>query len=211
MFTGFICLVIGVIIGVLINNSSRVPSRPSQVIIDEFKRSAEFSRMMDEYADYKISDAKRTGILDSAVVTKESFVNINTSGVKITEKTNRPEFDFTGVQFYDDSVGAFSREEITKFKDNKIPSEWLRPLKEPISTNKFTGKKVVITGVFSFDRIALVELLWKSGADLDTAINAKTDYVIKGENAGWRKCEQIEELGIACISEDEVLEDFPEL
>lgn len=211
MFIGFICLVIGVIIGVLINNSSRAPSRTSQEIIDEFKRSAEFSRMMDEYADYKISDAKRTGVLDSAVVTKQSFVNINTLGVNITEKTNRPELDYTGVQFYDDSAGNVSREEIAKFKENKIPSEWLRPLKEPTSINRFTGKKVVITGVFSFDRIALAELLWKSGADLDTAINAKTDFVIKGDNAGWRKCEQIEELGVACISEEEILEDFPEL
>lgn len=211
MLTGFICLLIGFIVGVLIKNSSTVPCRPSKEIIDEFKISAEFSRMMDEYADYKISDAKRTGILDSAVVTKESFVNINTTDVNIIERTNRPDFDFTDVQFYDDSAGAFSKEEIIKFKDNKIPSEWLRPLKEPSFTNRFTGKKVVITGVFSFDRIALAELLWKSGADLDTAINAKTDYVIKGENAGWRKCEQIEELGISCISEEEVLEDFPEL
>ena len=201
MVTAFICLVIGVILGVLISNNSRVPSRPSKEIIDEFKKSAEFSRMMDEYADHK----------NSTVIRTEPFVDINHSTGLNVEKTDRPKLDFTDVQFFDDSVGNFSQNDIAKFKSNKIPSEWLRPLKDPVFTNRFTGKKVVITGDFTFDRIALSELLWKSGADLDTSINARTNFVIKGENAGWRKCEQIEELGITCISEDEVLIDFPDL
>lgn len=198
-------------LGVIVHSGSRVPSRPSHEIINEFKKSAEFSRMMDEYADYKIKDAKRTGEIGNAVVTKESYIEISGDSARITEKTNRPQFDFSNVKFYDDIYPNHTPEDIARFKENKIPSEWLKPKKEVQNPNMFTGKKVVITGDFSFPRNQLAKLLWESGADLDTAIGLKTDYVVKGENAGWKKCEQIEELGIECLSENDVKAEFTEL
>lgn len=211
ILTGFICLIVGFVLGVLMNNSSRVPGRPSHEIINEFKKSAEFSRIMDEYADNKVKEAKRTGEIGNAFVTKESFVTVSENGARIVEKTNRPDFDFSNVQFYEDMDTSFSQQDIARFNENKIPSEWLRPKKNIDESNRFTGKKVVITGEFSFPRNQLAKLLWDSGADLDTSIGAKTDFVIKGENAGWRKCEQIEELGIECLSEDDVKAEFIEL
>ena len=74
----------------------------------------------------------------------------------------------------------------------------------------FYQKKVVITG--SFDRFPIrndmAKLLYDVGADINTSISTKTDYVIVGENAGPKKLEKIAKLGIEIISEKKFLELF---
>ena len=74
----------------------------------------------------------------------------------------------------------------------------------------FYQKKVVITG--SFERFPfredMAKLLHNVGADVNSGISRKTDYVIVGENAGPKKLEKIAELGIETIDEKRFLEIF---
>lgn len=193
--------VAGIILALFVSAIFRNIQPSKDQIIIQYKSSAEFKNYLESVISERIANERTQALI------KETDQIIK----KVSESNNKTTFDFTEVQFYDDSTSSFSQEEIIKFKENKIPSEWLKPVKNPLITNRFTGKKIVITGDFSFSRIDLAKLLWESGADLDTAINSKTDYAIKGDNAGWRKCEQIEELGVTCISEDEILKDFPDL
>ena len=58
----------------------------------------------------------------------------------------------------------------------------------------FYNKKVVITGVFSIGRNDLAELLKKEGADINTAISRKTDFVFVGDDPGPSKMEKLYDL-----------------
>lgn len=58
----------------------------------------------------------------------------------------------------------------------------------------FYDKKVVVTGVFPVERKQLATALKNAGADIDTNVSPRTDYVLVGEDAGWRKLETIDEL-----------------
>lgn len=60
--------------------------------------------------------------------------------------------------------------------------------------NPFYDRKVVITGTFSFDRRDLAIKLKKMGADVDTGITKKTNYVIIGDDPGYAKIEKLEKL-----------------
>ena len=77
--------------------------------------------------------------------------------------------------------------------------------------NPFYDKKVVITGVFEIDRTELADRLKKMGADIDTGITKRTDYVLTGQDAGPKKLEKIKQLqdegyGIRQIFEPELKE-----
>lgn len=77
--------------------------------------------------------------------------------------------------------------------------------------NLFYDKKVVITGVFEIDRAELADRLKKMGADIDTGITKRTDYVLTGQDAGPKKLEKIKKLqdegaGIRQIFEPELKE-----
>jgi DNA polymerase-3 subunit epsilon len=80
------------------------------------------------------------------------------------------------------------------------------------SDTVFYNQKVVITGVFDHfpvrEKLALY--LKKLGADINTSISQKTNYVIAGRNCGPAKLEKIVELQqqgnpIRIIGEDELL------
>ncbi len=60
--------------------------------------------------------------------------------------------------------------------------------------NPFYNKKVVITGLFSIDRKELANKLKRMGADIDTSIGKKTDFVMIGKDPGPKKIEKIEQL-----------------
>ena len=60
--------------------------------------------------------------------------------------------------------------------------------------NPFYNKKVVITGLFSIDRRELANKLKRMGADIDTSIGKKTDFVMIGKDPGPKKIEKIEQL-----------------
>ena len=54
----------------------------------------------------------------------------------------------------------------------------------------------------------MAKLLHEVGADVNSAISKRTDYVIIGEDAGPKKLEKITELGIETIDEKRFLEIF---
>lgn len=60
--------------------------------------------------------------------------------------------------------------------------------------NPFYDKKVVITGVFTQDRMQLAQILKDMGADVDTSITKRTSFVLMGDNAGPKKIATIEKL-----------------
>ncbi len=67
----------------------------------------------------------------------------------------------------------------------------------------FYKKKVVITGEFEDypDRNDLAELIWSFGADLDTTVNHRTDFLIIGEDHGPRKYKNAQKFGVKIIDE----------
>lgn len=60
--------------------------------------------------------------------------------------------------------------------------------------NPFYNKKIVITGIFKQDRKELGEKLKSMGADIDTGITKRTNYVLIGGDPGPKKIEKIEKL-----------------
>jgi len=77
--------------------------------------------------------------------------------------------------------------------------------------NPFFAKKVVFTGVLqSLPREEAAGIIQKMGADIDTSVTKRTDYVIVGNGAGPAKLRQIDALNsggssIRIIKEDEFL------
>lgn len=60
--------------------------------------------------------------------------------------------------------------------------------------NPFYDKKVVITGVFTQERIELANKIKILGADIDTGITKKTNFVLIGKEPGPKKIEKLEKL-----------------
>lgn len=119
-----------------------------------------------------------------------------------TESRNRRRGTMPGVDY----------EELMIMNSTKnIPSE-LKQIKTDIkdTSHFFYQKKVVITGTFEkFPfREEMAKLLYNVGADINSSISKRTDYVIIGENAGPKKLEKITELGIETINEKRFLDIF---
>ena len=78
-------------------------------------------------------------------------------------------------------------------------------------SSPFFGKKVVFTGVLnSIKRHAAAEIVKKKGADIDTGITRRTDFVITGKEPGPSKLRKIKKFNnegsqIKIIHEDEFL------
>jgi DNA polymerase-3 subunit epsilon len=94
----------------------------------------------------------------------------------------------------------------------RIKGELLKPnLKDASSDSIFYGKKVVFTGVlFSIQREDAARIVKDLGADIDTGITPKTNYVIVGIDPGPTKMKKIKEYNnegssILIIKEDEFL------
>lgn len=60
--------------------------------------------------------------------------------------------------------------------------------------NPFYDRKIVITGEFEQDRKIIAQILKSMGADIDTTITKRTNYVLIGNFAGPSKLEKIEKL-----------------
>lgn len=60
--------------------------------------------------------------------------------------------------------------------------------------NPFYNRKVVITGVFNQDRTELGTILKNMGADNDTSISKKTNFVLIGKEPGTSKIEKLNKL-----------------
>lgn len=77
--------------------------------------------------------------------------------------------------------------------------------------NPFYDKKVVITGLFAIQREELADKLKSMGADIDTSIGVRTDFVLVGDEPGPKKLEKLEKMleeghKVRAIFEDELNE-----
>jgi len=96
----------------------------------------------------------------------------------------------------------------TPFANKKIEKNDLKPdFDIENHDNPFYKKKVVFTGdLDNFTRKEAAHKIKLLGADVNTSISKKTDFVIVGKNPGPSKMEKILKLGIPMISEDEFLQ-----
>lgn len=97
-------------------------------------------------------------------------------------------------------------------KHNHIDKANLDPNPKAKKGHYFYGKKIVFTGVIdNMSRNYAAKRLADVGADINTAISQKTDFVIVGAKPGPRKMEKIAEMQanghhIVILDEDEFLE-----
>ena len=61
-------------------------------------------------------------------------------------------------------------------------------------SNPFYDRKVVITGLFNIDRLELASTLKSMGADIDSNVSCKTNYLIIGKDPGPSKIRKCEDL-----------------
>lgn len=60
--------------------------------------------------------------------------------------------------------------------------------------NPFYDRKVVITGVFNIERQELANQLKRMGADIDTGVSSKTNYLLIGDDPGPSKLKKFDQL-----------------
>jgi DNA ligase (NAD+) len=70
------------------------------------------------------------------------------------------------------------------------------------------GLKLVISGIFSISRNEIKQRIEDSGGIISSAISAKTNYVLAGENMGPEKKKKAEALGVPVIGEREFFSKF---
>lgn len=129
---------------------------------------------------------------------KSEYIDVIPS-IKHKNKSNNP------------SAYLFTQEEIGAFQLKKIERQYLYPKKDLIDKSHFFyGKKVVITGGFNCfeNRNDIAKLLWEVGADVDTGMGKYTEVLIVGDDPGYSKIAQAEDLGIDFITENEFLNYF---
>ncbi len=82
-----------------------------------------------------------------------------------------------------------------KFENKKIDSDlFKKDLTNCDENNPFYDRKVVITGDLKINRKELASILKCMGADIDSAISKKTNFVIIGENPGESKIKTLKKL-----------------
>lgn len=69
-----------------------------------------------------------------------------------------------------------------------------------------SGKKCVVSGVFSVPRDEIKRLVEENGGQLVGSISGKTDFLIAGENMGPAKREKAERLGVQLLTEGGLME-----
>ena len=92
-----------------------------------------------------------------------------------------------------------------------IQGDLKRPKNIVDDENHFFCKKiVVITGTFEKFQLRndMAKLLHECGADVNSSISKKTQYVVVGRDAGPKKLEKIEEFQIPIITEEEFCKIF---
>lgn len=84
---------------------------------------------------------------------------------------------------------------LSEKKAEKLTGDILvKDLSNADPNNPFYDRKVVITGEFDIERKTLGKLLKSMGADIDTAITKRTNYVLIGEYPGPKKIEKLDKL-----------------
>jgi DNA ligase (NAD+) len=108
------------------------------------------------------------------------------------------------------SVHAFFHSEVGRglvAELRKLGLHFGEPKKErpKAAPGKLEGKTVVVTGTLSrFTRDEIKELIHEHGGKAAGSVSKKTDFVVAGEEAG-SKLDKARQLGVAVISEDELV------
>ena len=112
------------------------------------------------------------------------------------------------LNFLENKEGIVTPKKVnTPFASKKIEKNDLKPDFNIENTdNPFFQKRVVFTGdLKNFNRKEAAHTIKLLGADVNTSISRKTDFVVVGRNPGPSKMNKIETLGIPMITEDEFL------
>jgi DNA ligase (NAD+) len=76
----------------------------------------------------------------------------------------------------------------------------------PVRGDRLAGKTVVVTGTLArYSRDAIHKLIEREGGKAGNSVSSKTSYLVAGEAAG-SKLEKAKSLGVAVLTEDELLE-----
>ena len=98
--------------------------------------------------------------------------------------------------FFDESL-IKEKKPKKSFKDREsLGGDVLKKdLSEADPRSPFYDRKVVITGDFFIPRKELAAILKREhGADIDTSISKKTNFVLIGEDPGWKKLPKVDKL-----------------
>lgn len=108
------------------------------------------------------------------------------------------------------NLSGIGKKEIANLQERKIQSEFKKQIDVDDKSHLFYNKTVVLTGEFpSFEnRNIMAKMLQDVGANLNTSISKKTDFVIVGFKAGPKKMLLIEEFQIKTFSEHEFIKLF---
>jgi len=102
------------------------------------------------------------------------------------------------IDFFDNDDNQRS---IERLKGYGIQFEIVEGI-NPNATNKLSGKTFVVSGVFEqFSRDEIKKAIEDNGGKVGSAISAKTDFVVAGDNMGPAKLDKANKLGIKIISE----------
>lgn len=178
-------LIIGVILGTLLHASGEQDRK------EKYKK--EFQKQYEHEKRMQANDE----------LLKNIQSRIDKQAIKDEINSNRDNISFF-------TEGSISQSDIADFAERKIDSKYYRPKKDCDSTHELYRKKAVITGKFNHfpDRNELAKLLYDVGVDLDTTITDKTNFVVVGNDPGWRKLELIETYGIITYNEEEIKKIF---
>ncbi len=78
------------------------------------------------------------------------------------------------------------------------------PANNGAATGPFAGKSVVFTGKMrQGDREEMQEEARRMGAQVQTAVTSRTDYLVGGEKVGQAKLEKAKKLGVTILTEEE--------
>ncbi|KAJ4297765.1 hypothetical protein N0V90_005660 [Kalmusia sp. IMI 367209] len=78
-----------------------------------------------------------------------------------------------------------------------------------VRSDALVGKKCIVTGeIPGFSRKSAEAILINAGATIEKSLNKKVTLVVLGEDAGPKKLEKIEELGIETKEWDELIEEI---
>lgn len=116
------------------------------------------------------------------------------------------QIDDIGGKMAESVVNYFKDEETTE-NINRMKMAGVNMIAEKREVGGlFEGKTFVLTGTLpTLKRSEAQEIIEKNGGKVSSSVSKKTDFVVAGEEAG-SKLDKAQALGVAVISEDELLE-----
>ncbi|MDR0618921.1 MAG: NAD-dependent DNA ligase LigA [Bacteroidales bacterium] len=97
---------------------------------------------------------------------------------------------------------------VERLKKHGLKMEIVSDKSNNMQRGALYGLKFVVSGVFSISRDEIKRQIEDGGGIILSAISAKTNYVLAGENMGPKKKKKAETLGVPVISEQEFFSKF---